>query len=48
MRKGKPLGNLNWITKRFYLMSTSDKESLDLIRKKSEYSYRGSGLTGEL
>lgn len=48
MRRGKPLGNLNWITKRFYLMSATDKDVLHIIRMGSEYSYRSSNLQGEL
>jgi hypothetical protein len=38
MRRGKPLGNLNWITKRFFLMTATDKETLNKIRDNIEHS----------
>jgi hypothetical protein len=40
MRKGKPLGLLNWKTRRFFLMSSVDRQTLDMIRDKTEYCRR--------
>lgn len=36
MRKGEPLGMLNWKTDKIHLMTSTDKKTFDEFRKKIE------------